>query len=195
MDASFKAVIYKTADFHKPWDIGVTPDPAIQAEVDALNTVLTPLLQVPVGDSTVALPRSDVCLRVDGRLCKSKIGNVITDALRTNESANFAITNSGGIRADMTCPNPDQGGDFCPAYAAGTPPPFLITKGQVITVLPFGNFVAKATMKGNILKILLENAVSSMPAANGRFGQVSGLCFKYDIAAAVGSRVTQVVDA
>ena len=26
-----KEVVYKTADFHKPWNIGVTPDPEIQA--------------------------------------------------------------------------------------------------------------------------------------------------------------------
>ena len=32
-----------------------------------------------------------------------------------------------------------------------------------------------------------------MPAANGRFAQVSGLCFTYDIHAAVGSRVTGAV--
>ncbi len=32
-----------------------------------------------------------------------------------------------------------------------------------------------------------------MPAANGRFAQVSGLCFTYDISAPVGSRVTHVV--
>ena len=25
-------VVYKTADYHKPWNIGLTPDPAIQAE-------------------------------------------------------------------------------------------------------------------------------------------------------------------
>ena len=31
-----------------------------------------------------------------------------------------------------------------------------------------------------------------MPVANGRFGQISGLCFSYDIDAAVGSRVTGV---
>ena len=30
-------VVYKTADYHKPWDIGLTPDPAIQAEIDDLN--------------------------------------------------------------------------------------------------------------------------------------------------------------
>ena len=32
-----------------------------------------------------------------------------------------------------------------------------------------------------------------MPAANGRFPQVSGLCFTYDISAAAGSRVTGAV--
>ena len=30
-----EGVVYKTADFHKPWDIGVTPDPTIQAKIDA----------------------------------------------------------------------------------------------------------------------------------------------------------------
>jgi 2',3'-cyclic-nucleotide 2'-phosphodiesterase (5'-nucleotidase family) len=32
-----------------------------------------------------------------------------------------------------------------------------------------------------------------MPGANGRFPQVSGLCFTYDVAAPIGSRVTSVV--
>jgi 2',3'-cyclic-nucleotide 2'-phosphodiesterase (5'-nucleotidase family) len=40
---------------------------------------------------------------------------------------------------------------------------------------------------------MLENGVSSMPGANGRFPQVAGLCFTYDIEAAVGSRVTSAV--
>jgi len=46
---------------------------------------------------------------------------------------------------------------------------------------------------GAELKAMLENGVSSMPAANGRFPQVSGLCFSYDISAPVGSRVTGAV--
>ena len=44
-----------------------------------------------------------------------------------------------------------------------------------------------------VLKTYLENGVSAMPAANGRFPQVSGLCFTYDISAAAGSRVTSAV--
>jgi len=53
--------------------------------------------------------------------------------------------------------------------------------------------VVTLNVNGEELKAMLENGVSSMPAANGRFPQVSGLCFTYDIAAPVGSRVTSVV--
>lgn len=60
-------------------------------------------------------------------------------------------------------------------------------------MLPFGNEVVTLTVNGAELKAMLENGVSSMPAANGRFPQVSGLCFTYDISAPVGSRVTGAV--
>jgi 2',3'-cyclic-nucleotide 2'-phosphodiesterase (5'-nucleotidase family) len=114
------------------------------------------------------------------------IGNVTTDALRENEGTDFAITNSGGLRANLTCPAAGGGPGFCPA---STPPPFPITKGQVLTVLPFGNFSVKATVTGPQLKQMLENGVSRMPGVDGRFPQVSGLCFTYDIEAAPGSRI------
>ena len=42
---------------------------------------------------------------------------------------------------------------------------------------------------------MLENGVSAMPAVNGKFPQVSGLCFTYDIAAPAGSRVVAAVRA
>ena len=35
--AGSSRIIYKTADFHKPWDIGVTPDPAIQAKINDIT--------------------------------------------------------------------------------------------------------------------------------------------------------------
>src|SRR5262249_20592521 len=82
--------------------------------------------------------------------------------------------------------------DFCPAY---TPPPYPITRGQVLTVLPFGNVVATVPINGAELKAFLENGVSRMPAIDGRFPQVSGLCFTYDITAPAGSRVTGAVRA
>ena len=192
-DTAAKKVVYKTADFHKPWTIGVTADPSIQSEIDDLNTELQPLLGVVIGSSTVAIPRSDVCGRVDGRLCESLLGDVVTDAMRTQYSAigvEFAITNSGVLRERLTCDGPAGGPGFCPEV---TPPPYPITRGGVLAVLPFGNIVMTLMVNGAELKAILENAVSLMPAAQGRFPQVSGLCFTFDVSAPAGSRVTGAV--
>jgi 2',3'-cyclic-nucleotide 2'-phosphodiesterase (5'-nucleotidase family) len=188
-----QGVVYKTADFHKPWNIGVTPDAAIQARLDELTAALAPILGTQIGSATKFIPRDDQCGNTAGRTCESLVGNVVTDSMRTKYApigVQFAITNSGGLRASLTCPNPDISGDFCPSY---TPPPFPITRGQVLTVLPFGNIVVTLDVNGAELKTMLENGVSRMPAVDGRFPQVSGLCFTYDIAQAAGSRVTSAV--
>jgi 2',3'-cyclic-nucleotide 2'-phosphodiesterase (5'-nucleotidase family)/predicted AlkP superfamily phosphohydrolase/phosphomutase len=187
IDTSTKRVIYKTADYHKPWDIGVTPDPTIQAMIDELTAELAPIFSTVIGNSTVYIPRSDACGRADGRLCESLIGDVTTDALRKTYNTDFAITNSGGLRANLTC---DSGAAFCPTY---TPPPYPISRGQVLAVLPFGNVVFTASINGAELKTFLENGVSAMPSAQGKFPQVSGLCFTYDISVAAGSRVLSAV--
>jgi 2',3'-cyclic-nucleotide 2'-phosphodiesterase (5'-nucleotidase family) len=195
IDTSTNKVVYKTADFHKPWNIGVTPDPEIQARIDELNAELGPILNTVIGSSTKFIPRADQCGNSAGRTCESLVGNVVTDAMRTKYAptgVDFAITNSGGLRADLTCPTTDNPNDFCPAY---TPPPFPITRGQVLTVLPFGNVSATVTITGAELKAFLENGVSAMPAVNGKFPQVSGLCFTYDIALPAGSRVLSAVRA
>jgi len=112
--------------------------------------------------------------------------------MRDTYGTDFAITNSGGLRADLTSPTTDNPADFCPPY---TPPPYPISRGQVLTVLPFGNVVVTLSIDGAELKTMLENGVSQMPAVAGRFPQVSGLCFTYDISAPAGSRVTGAVHA
>ncbi|MGH2634604.1 MAG: alkaline phosphatase family protein [Actinomycetota bacterium] len=190
-DTSTRTIVYKAADFHKPWTIGVPPDPTIQAEIDALNAELAPIFNTVIGESTVFIPRADACGNSAGRTCESLVGNITTDAMRTTYGTDFAITNSGGLRADLTCPTTDNPSDFCPAY---TPPPFPITRGQNLAVLPFGNVVVTLTIDGAELKTMLENGVSSMPAVNGRFPEVSGLCFTYDISLLAGSRVTGAVE-
>ena len=143
----------------------MTPDPAIQARIDALTRASSRRSSTTI-DRRVDGVHSAIrrCCRVDGRLCESLVGNVVTDAMRTAyaHGVDFAITNSGGLRDALTCPASDITSDFCPSY---TPPPFLITRGQVITVLPFGNTVLTPQINGAELKTMLENGVSSMPAA------------------------------
>jgi len=190
-----EGVVYKTADFHKPFDIGLTPDAAIQAKIDALTTQLAPIFNTVVGKSGVVVPRADACAaatgRTDGRACESLIGDLVTDAIRSAYATDFALTNSGGLRADLTCPTVDSGSDFCPPSLYPVPDAtgkFPITRGQVLGVLPFGNVSATLAINGRELRDYLETAVSVFPSAsNGRFAQVSGLCFSFDIQGAAAS--------
>ena len=187
-------LVYTTADFHKPWTIGITPDPAIQAEIDALNAQLQPILGTVIGQSSKAISRADQCGAANGRTCESLVGDVVTDAMRDRYApigVQFAITNSGGPARCADLPGGRWRRGFCPAAAQ---PPYLITRGQVLSVLPFGNVVSpRSTVTGAELKAFLENGVSLAPTNQGRFPQVSGLCFTYNVAAAAGSRVTGAV--
>jgi 2',3'-cyclic-nucleotide 2'-phosphodiesterase (5'-nucleotidase family) len=105
--------------------------------------------------------------------------------MRQQYGTDFAITNSGGLRDNLTCPTTDSATDFCPAglypFATGQ---FPITRGQVLAVLPFGNQSATTNVDGVRLKEFLETAVSPPTATNiGRFGQFSGLCVRYNVEA------------
>jgi 2',3'-cyclic-nucleotide 2'-phosphodiesterase (5'-nucleotidase family) len=165
------------------------PDPAVEEMLAPFRAELEPILATVVGESDVEIPHSDKCGTANGRTCESLIGNTITDALRETYETDFAITNSGGIRAALTCPPAGGGDGFCPP---STPPPYPITVGQVLTVLPFGNQSVTFGLSGAELKSMLENGVS-LTGAQGRFPQVSGLCFEYDLTLAAGSRVTSAV--
>ncbi len=183
-------VTSSSVEFVDPVSAAVTPDLEIVAFLAPLKAELNELLGQVIGQSTVFVPRADSCGQSAGRTCESLVGNVVTDAMRDRYGVDFAITNSGGLRADLTCPTADLPDDFCPAPDGGD---HEITAGQVLTVLPFGNSVVTLSVTGAELKAHLERGVSAMPGVSGRFAQVSGLCFTYDIHAAAGSRVTGAV--
>jgi len=187
-DKSTDSVVGSRSNFVDPVSANVTPDPAIVSLLAPLRAQLDALLGNVVGTSTVAIPRSDECGQSSGRTCESLVGNVVTDAMRDRYATDFALTNAGGLRAPLTCPSTDIPGDFCNLGSEG-----MITAGQILTVLPFGNSVVTLDMTGADLKAHLEQGLSAMPGVSGRFAQVSGLCLTYDIEAAVGSRVTSVV--
>ncbi len=102
------------------------------------------------------------------RMAECAIGNLIAEAmLAAVPGADMALQNGGGIRA---------------SFPAGT-----ITYGDVLTVLPFGNTLATATIRGGHLLAALENGLSQ-PGA-GRFPQVAGMRIVWDPARPAGSRI------
>ena len=88
-------------------------------------------------------------------------------ALAATPAADLALQNGGGIRAGL------------PAGA--------ITYGDVLTMLPFGNTLATAVLRGGHLLVALENGLSQ-PGA-GRFPQVAGLRLVVDLSAPPGQRI------
>jgi len=165
------------------------PDADIEAMLAPYRAELIPILSEVIGQSAVAVPRSDKCGSSQSRLCESLVGNAVTDAMRTTYGTDLALTNAGGLRSALTCPAAGGGSGFCPV---STPPPHPITKGQVLTLLPFGNQSVTLDLTGAELKLMLENGVSRA-GEQGRFPQVSGFCFTYDVGLAAGSRVTGAV--
>jgi 2',3'-cyclic-nucleotide 2'-phosphodiesterase (5'-nucleotidase family) len=175
--------------FVTPTAAAVTPDPAVLAMRLPFFEALAPIFSAVIGESTIRIPRADLCGQSAGRTCESLIGDVVTDSMRQTYGVDFAITNSGGIRDNLTCDSGYTAG-FCPTY---TPPPWVITRGETQSVLPFGNQVVTLAASGAELRAILERGASAMPAVDGRFAQVSGLCFTYEITAAAGNRVTSAV--
>ena len=96
------------------------------------------------------------------------MGNMVADAMREKyPDVDAAVTNSGGLRADLVMSPPSAG------EAVGE-----ITWGEMFAVLPFGNRTVIETLTGAQLTEALTNGFSPVcdPAiATGRFPQVSGL--------------------
>ena len=150
----------------------VTPDPESVAMADALRATMDQTLDVEIG--TVEAPLDSRRNVVRGE--EATMGNLIADAMRDATGADIAIMNGGGIRGDTT-------------YDAGR----KLTRRDILTELPFGNTTVVTELPGSQILLALENGVSQAEKGAGRFPQVSGLSYAFDVTAEVGSRVSEVM--
>lgn len=117
-------------------------------------------------------------LSQSSRTIETNIGNFIADSYRNAGQADIGFVNGGSIRADLI-------------YEPG-----ILTKRDVISILPFNNPIVKIELTGKLLKQVLEHGVArSGPGEDsepGRFPQVSGIKFTYDPKKPAGSRVVSL---
>ena len=85
----------------------------------------------------------------------------------------IAIQNGGGIRASI-----DVG---------------EVTMGEVLTVLPFQNTLSTFQVTGATVVAALENGVSQIEDGAGRFPQVAGMTYAFDLTQPAGSRISDVM--
>lgn len=144
------------------------PDEAVKKAIDEIIAEQAVVLNQVVGKASVDLEGT----REKVRTGETNLGNLITDAMVAETGADCALTNGGGIRASI--PKGD------------------ITKGQVITVLPFGNYIVTKKVPGSDIKAALEHGTGSYPAAMGGFPHVSGIKYTIDTSRAAGDRVVDI---
>jgi 2',3'-cyclic-nucleotide 2'-phosphodiesterase (5'-nucleotidase family) len=150
-------------------NLGVAQRPDVKQIVDDATADVADDLAVVIGTQT-----SDI-LRAPNRDLESAMGNMVADAMRlkyTAQGAEAAITNSGGLRADLRVTPPSSSGEQ----------PGEITWGETFAVLPFGNATVVETLTGAQLTTAMTNGFSAVcnPTINtGRFPQVSGLVVNY----------------
>jgi 5'-nucleotidase len=130
-----------------------------------------------------AAPLEAVRRTVVGRLpealspngCRSgpcEMGSLVAEAMRRAMGADIGWMNGGGIRAGLPA------GD--------------VTRGDLLAALPFGNTLARATLRGEAVRAALENGLSRLPEPGGRYPQLAGLRYRVDASRPVGERALDV---
>lgn len=161
------------------WEIipvtdAIADDPEFEPIFNKYKDLLIKLAE-PVGKTGVVLD----ALSVSNRTKETNIGNFIADSYRDAAGADVALVNGGSIRADLT-------------YNPG-----VLTKRDVLSMLPFNNPIVKIEITGKTLRAALEHGVARSAVGEdgepGRFPQVSGMSFEYDPAKPAGSRLVKVL--
>jgi 2',3'-cyclic-nucleotide 2'-phosphodiesterase (5'-nucleotidase family) len=145
-------------------------DPKTAAAIASFESRLSTALETVAG--TTSVPLDGLALHL--RTAETNLGDLVADAIRADAHADIAITNGGSIRGNRLFP-------------AGP-----LTRRTLVEIHPFDNVICVLALPGRAVLAALNHGVSSLPAADGRFPQVSGLTMSVDHSAPVGSRVRDV---
>ncbi|QUI23903.1 5'-nucleotidase C-terminal domain-containing protein [Vallitalea pronyensis] len=107
------------------------------------------------------------------RTGNTNLGNLLAEALLDISKADVALTNGGGIRSSIN---------------AGP-----VTKGEVLTVLPYGNTVRVIELTGADIITAIEHGIDSYPEAKGAFPHIAGMTVEFDASKDAGNRVTTLM--
>lgn len=149
---------------------GVVADPILVSAIDRpVRAFLDGLAQDVIGTSEVALEGRTTVIRTR----ETNLGNLMADAAlwyARERAAEFgvarpdvAILNAGGIRLDkLRAPGP-------------------LSHLETFEIAPFASFISVIEgVSPETLKLAMENAVSKLPNADGRFGQIAGFSVTID---------------
>lgn len=101
-----------------------------------------------------------------------ELGDIVADAFRWRTRADIAVVNGGTLRTGL--PKGD------------------ITYGNIISIVPFGNSIQVAEVKGSTIREMLEHSVSGYPESFGGFLDISGMKFSFVPDSPIGNRIRDI---
>ena len=153
-------------------DASVEPNAAFLARIAEMGAPIEEMKTRVVAEAAEAIEGGrDTC-----RAQECPMGSLIADAMLDrvkDQGIEIAIQNGGGIRASI-----DAG---------------EITMGEVLTVLPFQNTLSTFQVPGAAIVAALENGVGQIEDGAGRFPQVAGMSYAFDVSKPAGERVSDVM--
>lgn len=167
-----------TSSENQAWDFTITrrditrdipEDPKTVSIVNDLTSSLRASLEKPIGYTISPLDARFTTVR----LKESNMGNFVCDLMRTYYAADCCIMASGTIRGDEVYP------------------PGILRKKDIMNCFPFEDPCVVLKLTGGAIFAALENGVSTYPALEGRFPQVSNLRFSFDPKREAGRRIVE----
>lgn len=171
---------YKTSSADYSVCAELTPDSKVQSLLDQINEEQSVILNQVVGSSPADLDGVWEDLRID----ETNLGRAVTDAYLLETGADVAFENAGGIRASI------KQGD--------------VHYGDIIGVLPYGNYIVTKVVTGQDLLEILETSIDiqiksisandsgeydAWPQNSGSYLQAGGMTVKYNLSKPCGERV------
>ncbi|MEO0805960.1 MAG: esterase-like activity of phytase family protein [Cyanobacteria bacterium J06643_4] len=174
-------------------------DPEIQEIVDTLREVIIAKESNLFGNSEVYLDGRRGSVRTQ----ETNLGNLTADAnlaiaKETDPSVVISLKNGGGIRDDIGQVIVPAGGtgepEFLPTEEIpGVKPAGGISETDIANTLRFNNGLTLLTVTAEELLAVLEHAVAASSPddenTQGRFPQVAGIQFSFDLTAEPGNRI------
>nr|WP_307775101.1 bifunctional UDP-sugar hydrolase/5'-nucleotidase [uncultured Cetobacterium sp.] len=149
-------------------DHPVQEDPVVKAKMDEISAKQKMITDVKVGESPILLQGDRAYVRTG----ETNLAQLITDSMIWKTGADVAITNGGGIRASI---NPGE-----------------VTVGDVISVLPFGNYVITKEITGANLQKAVEHGLREYPNSLGGMAQIAGMTVKFNVKNPAYRRVLEI---
>lgn len=148
----------------------IAEDPPTLKIVDQLTSALKAKLEKPIGYAAAPLDARFTTVR----LKESNYANFVCDLMRLHYNTDCCIMAAGTVRGDQVYP------------------PGVLRVKDIMNCFPFEDPCVVIEVSGQAIVDALENGVSTYPALEGRFPQVSGIHFSFDPSKPGGRRCSEV---